>query len=334
MNHQNQYTPPDDTTMIIYQSRNPIDPQRKRDLALRCGVKCIKLRYAGTLSAPDGDTQGMTVGISGFQHVKLATQPKKGGGTESVAFWHKNEFTNEPIAEGSMTFVCDEMGSAFAYLPDGAFNRVRLACAEMSHNANWFIEDEKVLAEIRDLANVILTSVEHRIAVENEERMKAETDVVVREKGIISGIHHKSRAEIELEVIKKQIKDLEIEQETAVKRKELKERVEALQAAKAGLVDKPEDSVEKFPENVQTKTGAKPVEVDAENALTKQATAEIYAENSELIDKLKEDRKTATGKTQGWAFTAEYRKTVKPLIENRVKEIKEKREHSTAGVAT
>jgi len=96
---------PDDTTLVVYRgSRVVVDPERKRDLAKRCGVKFILLYNKPDRLHPEGS-------VSGFQKVELQVLPAKGGhGTEPFARWHRNEVTQEPAAEGAMDFIADEFG--------------------------------------------------------------------------------------------------------------------------------------------------------------------------------------------------------------------------------
>jgi hypothetical protein len=313
--------PPDDTTMIIYRSKTPVDPQRKRDLARRCGVECIKLMYKDFLST--------SVGVSGFQRVNLLTQPGKGGRIEPTARWHKNEYTNEPMFEGSMDFVPDEMGTGWAFLPDSPGNRVRLACAEMANNAVWEIDDKNVLKEIQELAIEIQNSIEHKKLAEASEMASTEVNVRVREKGVVSGVEHKSRLENEIAVIKDKIKELE----QLKIRSDLKKQLAELQADYPEIAAVSESKIPKEDTDGDTKF-QKPAETFASIDARKQAKADVYSQNRELIDSVKDAHIKATGSSKGWGWSKEYKEKVEPLIETRIKELTRTDEHSTTGIAT
>jgi hypothetical protein len=332
----------DDTTLVIYrEGRKPINPERKRDLARRCGVNFIRLRYKGSISTP--------IGVSGFQHVKLQSRPRKDGGVEPVAQWHKNIYTNEDMAEGAMDFVPDEMGSAYAYMPDGPFNRVRLAYAQIAGNAVWEIDDnERVKTEIDELANKIRESIQYRIEMEDLRRQSVEVEMRVRERNIKTGIEHKTKLEIEIGVLQEQVKSMELEQ----KRNELKKRLADLQgfhpelSAQPQAVIPPQTTV-RFVEAPPPDDLEKPDSSDendnddnddnddreSENAeangeksrrsvgARRQAKADVHNANSELIEGIKERFFKKTGKRRGWAFSPEYREKIIPLIEQRVMEL-------------
>jgi hypothetical protein len=341
-----QSTPQDDTTMVIYRgSRKPLDPSRKRDLAKRCGVEFIRLIYKDNLTS--------TIGISGFQHVKIRTQPRKGGGVEPVAQWHKNIYTSKPMAEGSLAFVPDEMGTGYAYLPDSSFNRVRLAAAEIGQNALWIIEDKKIHSEICELAEEIRKSIEYQKAVENDEKLKIEVEMRVQENNVKNNIVHKSRIEIEIGVLEKRVKDMEIKKKRDVLKMKLlrlqesylKEQQEEIQQSTKSevqdtqenedvLADNPIDnnSEDEFLDLIDENDNSENDELKME-LLKKQAKTEIHSGNKELIESVKSKYLKRTGKQHGWAFSPEYRRLVHPLIENRLKELIAENEHATISVA-
>jgi hypothetical protein len=323
-----QSTPIDDTTMVIYRgSRKPINPERKRDLAKRCGVDFIRLRYKDRLTTP--------VGVSGFQHVKLRSQPRKGGGVEPVAQWHQNAFTLQPMAEGSMDFVPDEMGTGVAYLPDSAFNRVRLAYAEIAQNATWDIDDKRTELEIKELANQIRESIEYREKMEELNRAQTEVAMKVKQDGVATGMEHKTRIQIEVGVLEEQVKEMELKK----RRDELKKRIAELQGNHPELINNAEDGVDAA-EDIKEKEPSPPeddlsdlleelakedvFEEDAErlkDAFKNQAKTEIHNANKELIEQIKKSYFKETGKNRGWVFSSEYRSKIGPLISARLQEL-------------
>lgn len=338
-----QKAPIDDTTMVIYRgSRKPVDPSRKRELAKRCGIDFIKLIYKDNLTT--------NVGVSGFQHVKIRTQPRKGGGVEPVAQWQLNMYTMQPMAEGSLDFVPDEMGTGIAYLPDSPFNRVRLASAEINNNALWTIDDKDIHRQILKLAEEIKQSIEYQTAVEDAERAKTEVDIRVRENNVKVGIEHKSRIEIEIGVLENRVKEME----AAKKRDQLKKRLAELQGNYAEYIDnenstipendkpvepittEPETSIEHaddIDESVDTILKQDEILPDDDDIefLKIRAKTEILNENKELIEAVKSKYLKRTGKNRGWGFSPEYQTMIHPLIEKRLKEIIEN-EHSTVSV--
>lgn len=312
--------PPDDTTMVIVRGqRKPMDPARKRDLAARCGIKFIRLRWKSNLST--------TVGTSGFQPVYLMTQPKAGGGEEPVARWHKNEFTLEPMAERQMDFIPDEMATGWAYLPDSPFNRVLLAHAELKGNALWDIHDEDIARQIRELANEIQTSVEYLQAVEEADRAATEVSVRVRERGAVTGLGEKTRIEIENEVLKAKIRD---EEQLSVQA-ELKKKLADLQASRGMAVTASATSDTGKLVSVTPVFDAGEAEKARQKMLRDQAIGEIHGQNAELIEQIKKAHLEKSGKIVGWPFSQEYRDKIKPLVDARVKELNE---HSTTGGAS
>lgn len=317
INLRNAPVSPDDTTMIILPGKKPVEPQKKRDLALRCGVRCIKLRFKGQLTS--------TIGVSGFQPVKIMTQPRPGGGIDSVAVWAINEWTKEPVAERTMEFVPDEMDTGYAYLPDGPFNRVRLAYAEIAKNALWEIEDESVRKEILDLADEIKKSPEYRAECEEADRLATDVKVRVQERGIIAGEAQKSKIELTNKVLSEKIKELEQQE---LREKNLK-RLAELQA-RVGKIEPTTETTTVLLK--QTEAPVTPKKINAKE-IRNRAKAEIYSENAELLDSVKAAHLAATGKNKGWGWSTEYRDKIEPLIENRIKEITE-REYSTVGGAT
>jgi hypothetical protein len=338
-----QKTPIDDTTMVIYRgSRKPVDPSRKRELAKRCGIDFIKLIYKDNLTT--------NVGVSGFQHVKIRTQPRKGGGVEPVAQWQLNMYTMQPMAEGSLDFVPDEMGTGIAYLPDSPFNRVRLASAEINNNALWTIDDKDIHRQILKLAEEIKQSIEYQTAVENAERAKTEVDIRVRENNVKVGIEHKSRIEIEIGVLENRVKEME----AAKKRDQLKRRLAELQGNYAEYIDEQNSTIlensktiepmeaesetsiehaDKIDESVDTILNQDEILPDDDDIefLKIRAKTEILNENKELIETVKSKYLKRTGKNRGWGFSPEYQRMIHPLIEKRLKEIIEN-EHSTVSV--
>lgn len=316
LNMRNIPIPPDDTTMIVMPGKKPVDPAKKRDMALRCGVKSIKLRYKYNLTS--------TVGTSGFQPVFIMTQPRHGGGIDSVARWNVNEWTKEPLCERAMDFVPDEMEVGWAYLPDGPTNRVKLAYAEINNNALWEIDDKEVFKEIRELANEIQESVEFRLEREEEEQATTEVNVRVREEGIATGAELKSRTEIVNETLRDKIKELEQKD----LQRDLLKRLAVLQGKESNGV-KPDQVVANDKDKPAHECSVDVGKIE----LKKRAKAEVYSENAELIDSIKADHIEATGKTKGWAFTSSYRRQVEPLVAKRIEEIKDS-EHTTIGGAT
>ena len=313
LNLGNRPTPLDDTTMVIYRGgagRKPMFPDRKRDLARRCGINFIRLMWKENLTT--------TIGVSGFQHVKLSLLPKKGGGKEPVAQWHKNEHTLEPMAEGAMDFVPDEMETGFAYLPDSPFNRVRLAYAEIAKNAQWVIDDDKIKEEIFELVTEIKQSIEYKQEVTDQDRERMDVEMRVKENNVKSGIEHKSRIELEVGVLAEKVKELELNE----KRDALKKRLAVLQ----GNISK-DKPVDKKPV-----VNKKPVGVDS--SIRKQAKADVYNKYPELIEEIKTAHKEKTGNARGWGWAPEYKDKVEPLVNKRVEEILEENEHSTVGVGT
>lgn len=345
----NQATPVDDTTMVIYRgSRKPIHPERKRDLARRCGINFIRLLYKHSLST--------TIGVSGFQHVKLRTQPRKGGGIEPVAQWHQNAFTLEPMAEGAMDFVPDEMGTGCAYLPDSPFNRVRLAYAEIAKNALWTIDDKEVYLQICDLANEIRESIKFRNEMEEAKQKRIEVEMRVKEQNVAIGIEHKDRLEIEVGVLKDTVKKLEL----AKMRESLKKRIVELQGenpeysnpvepelipepvkasfdddAKPDIQENREDNFEDLETNTEEQVPDSEEEMSADQIksgmIKRQAKVEVHMANQELIESIKSKYFKRTGKRRGWAFSPEYRDKIGPMIKTRIQELMN--EHATAGVA-
>lgn len=303
----NKQNAPDDTTMIIYRGRKPIPSERKRDLARRCGVNCIRLRWNESLNT--------ITGVSGFQNVRLRVSPKKGGkGSEPTAQWHKNPHTGEPAREGQADFVPDEMGTGWCYLPDSPTNRVTLAYAEIGKNALWEIDEDGVKKEIVELAAEIKQSIQYQNEMLEAEQRRTEVEMRVREHNATTGVERKNKIELENEVLKKKIKELE----AAKEREELKKRLAALQG-KIGDTQPKQVDVKDAPKDKQ--------------AIRKQAKADVYFANKELVDQVKAAQKEATGNTRGWAFSKEYAEKIKPLISKRIKELKGRDEHSTVGVA-
>lgn len=319
INTRNTPVPPDDTTMIIMRgARKAIDPEKKRDMARRCGIECIKLRWKGRLTS--------TIGTSGFQPVYIMNQPAVSGGVDSVARWAVNEFTNKPLAERSMDFIPDELDVGFAYLPDGPYNRVHLAYAEIAGNAPWEIDDPEVKKNILDLADEIKKSTEFRMEMEELDSKKTEVKIRVQEMGISIGEAVKSRIELQNTVLEEKIRELE---QAELREKNLK-RIAELQARVGGGVTSASTE--------QVKVDAQPVpkkatSVSDAKVLRDRAKAEVYSENHELLDSVKASHMKATGSTKGWAFGPEWRSKIEPLIEKRIKEITES-EHATAGGIT
>lgn len=326
----------DDTTMVIYRgSRKPIAPERKRELAKRCGISFIPLIFKGNLTS--------SVGVSGFQHVKLRSQPRKGGGVEPVAQWHLNIFTNQPMAEGSLDFIPDEMGTGRAYLPDSPFNRVRLAYAEIANNALWIIDDKEIYKEICTLAEEIRNSVEYKKAVEKVESLRTEVEMRVQEQNVKIGVEHKTKMEIEIAVLEKRVKEMEGQQ----KRDELKRRLKDLaikaelqqpsitnKAVEAVLVDDTEEN-----NNVNEEAGIDIEDIDIspdENTMflyKKRAKTEVHEKYPELIEDIKKKYLERTGKNRGWGFSPEYLTLIEPKIQERLKEIIAENEHATVSLA-
>lgn len=307
----NQASSADDTTMIIYRNRRPISSERKRELARRCGINCIRLKYKESLKT--------YVSVSGFQPVRLmVVQGLKGLKTPTVR-WLKNEITNEPLCEGTMDFVPDELGTGYAYLPDSSKNRITLACAEMEKNATWEIDDEKVKAEIDKLASEIAVSIEHRKAVEELEYRKTEVEEKRKLDNISLGIESKSPLEIQNAVLKDKIKELELKKE----QKELRKRLVALQG----------DHPEAFRDDNTVIKTAKEKEAlrEKRQAARMRAKADIYLSHQELIDEIKAKHEERTGKTKGWGFSQEYITQIEPLIKKRTEEILLEDEHTTTG---
>lgn len=330
-----QPTPLDDTTMVVYRgSRKPVLPERKRDLARRCGINFIRLMYKENLTS--------TIGVSGFQHVKLRTQPRKGGGTEPVAQWHVNMFSNKAMAEGAMDFIPDEMGTGWAYLPDSPFNRIRLAYAEIAQNALWTIDDNQIRDEILILANEIKKSIDYQKEMEELKSKQTETLMRVQEKNIKLGVEHKTRLEIEVQVMEKKLEEMEL----IGRREELKRKIVEFQSNHPEVIDKkliPETNkqiqptIQSTPEPEVQEDEVTDNEIIDQNTLDiirEKAKLEIHEENKELIESIKEEYLKTTGKNRGWAFSPKYREKILPLIEQRINELKEKNEHSTIGVVT
>lgn len=332
----NQTAPVDDTTMVIYRgSRKPIFPERKRDLAKRCGINFIRLVFKESLST--------TVGVSGFQHVKLQTQPRKGGGIEPIAQWHQNIYTLKAMAEGSMDFVPDEMGTGHAYLPDSPFNRVQLAYAEIAQNALWTIDDKDIHREICELANEIRESIQFKMEMEALKQKQTEVEMRVKEKNVVTGIEHKKKIEIEVEVLEDRVKEMEL----INKRENLKNRLVQLQGNLSELSipepvesplkseEKPEDNFEDIAFDINEQSLFDEKEISEEqvqaNNIKKQARTEVHNNNRELIDSIRKKYFEKTGRNRGWAFSPEYRDKVGPLISARIQELKN--EHATVGVA-
>lgn len=307
----NQPVPPDDTTMIIYRNRRPINPERKRELARRCGINCIRLQYKGSLTT--------NLGVSGFQPVRLMVVPGLNGLKTPTARWLKNEVTGEPLCEGAMDFIPDEMGTGYAYLPDSPKNRINLACAEMAKNALWEIDDEKVKAEIVKLAGEIAVSIEHRKAVEELEFQKTAVEEKRKLDNISLGIESKSPMEIQNAVLRDKIKELELKKE----QEDLRKRLVALQG----------DHPEAFRDDNPVIKSAKEREElrEKKQAARMRAKADIYLSHQELIDEIKEKHEKRTGKTKGWGFSQEYITQIEPLIKKRTEEILLEDEHTTTG---
>lgn len=304
----NSQVPLDDTTMVIYKSRTPVAPERKRELAKRCGISFIRLLWKENISS--------IVGVSGFQHVKLHVMPTANGkGRIPSAIWDKNSFTNEPKMEGCMDFVPDEMGTGIAYLPDSPTNRINLAYAVIGKNALWDIDDPTIKKEIDELANEIKNSDEYREAMANIDRIRTETEMRVRERNISSGIEKKSSLEIEVEVLREKVKEAELNKS----REELRKRLAKLQGEVIPDSNSPKvDEVES---------------IGVSEGIRKKAKTEVYYENKELIDTVKANHFKTTGNKRGWAFCTDYQRQVKPLIDKKIKELLKENEHSTTGVA-
>lgn len=340
---KSQATPADDTTMVIYRGgRKPLQPERKRELAKRCGVNFIRLIYKYDIST--------NVGVSGFQHVKLKSMPRKGGGAEPAAQWHQNIYTHEPMAEGSMDFVPDEMHTGIAYLPDSPFNRVRLAYAEIAKNALWKIDDDSIRREILELANKIQESIEFRQEEERAKQKRIEVDMRVKEKNVAVGIEHKTRLEIEVGVLEDQVKELEL----VNKREALKKRLSDLQGYHPELVSPlstspvlqptpkgsfdedaaTSDTQEETDDNLDdivTDEEQSDIEQEDRAMLRSRAKTEIHNENQELIETIKGKYLKRTGRNRGWAFSPEYREKIGPLVKARMEKLQN--EYATVGVA-
>lgn len=307
----------DNTTLCVYKSykRKPVEPEKKRSLANVCGVNFIKLRWKKLLNT--------NIGISGFQHVKLVIAQNAQNINVPTAEWHLNPHTHQPMAEGAADFVPDEMGVGWAYLPDSPFNRVRLAYAELHKNALWDIADEKIKAEIADLAAEIGSSVEHAREMADLEDRKARTQMRVEQSNVKMGIETKSPIEIENAVLERKVAEMEAKK----KQKELKEKIANIQR---------EIGMESTVQKQESKGGInedKPVATALpkdKKVIRKQAKSDVYANIPDLIQSIKEERKEKTGRTQGWAFTERYKKEVQPMVDARMKEIID--EHTNSGV--
>ena len=320
-------TPLDDTTLVVFKgSRKPVAPDRKRDLARRCSVTFIRLRWKESLNT--------TVGVCGFQHVKLRVVPQKGGRREPSAQWDQNEYTMMPKAEGAMDFVPDEMGTGYAYLPDSPFNRVTLAKAEIGKNALWEFDDDAVHEEIKQLADEIRKSTEHLLEVEDLERKQTEVKIRVHEQNVKSGVKVKTRIDVENEVLESKIQ----QEEAKAKRAELRKRLADLQAQRGEPVRErtnkvpPPETVEDVVDDASSEAGppkqddtpkkGKPrMSPEKVKELRAKARAQVYEEKRELIAEVKQIHAMQSGKEAGWGFSVEYRNRIQPLINDRLEEL-------------
>lgn len=319
----NQPKRPDDTTMIIYRNRRAIDPERKRELARRCGINCIRLVYKGS----NGDSNLTTnISVSGFQPVRLMVVTGQKGVKTPTARWLKNEVTGEPLCEGAMDFIPDEMGTGYAYLPDSPKNRINLACAEMAKNALWEIDDEKVKAEIDKLASEIAVSIEHRKAVEELEYQKTAVEEKRKLDNITLGIESKSPLEIQNAVLRDKIKELELKKE----QDGLKKRLVALQGDIPEIIESANKG-KKISSAAAGEAIGKKVLREKHRAARMRAKADVYLSNQELIDSIKAIHEERTGGTKGWGFSPEFQSKIEPLIKKRTEEILKEDEYTTTG---
>ena len=293
----------DDTKLIIFKSRRAVRSDRKRDLARQAGVTCIHLIWTGG-KAPDEAFLAAMTSVSGFQAVDLALVPRAGGGYRQVTTWRMNSLTGLPKDEGTCTFVPDEMGVGHAYLPDSPHNRVKLAYAVIGKNALWRIPDDDIRAEIDNLAAEIVESPEYKEAIAIQERKRTETQVRREEMAASGEVIEKKPIELENIVLERKIKELEASR----KNRELKDRLKKI----TGEAEAAEPAQE------TRKSMGRPVSAPEARAVAK---AQIYEENADLIQKIKNAYSAEKGSTKGWAMSAGYIQQIRPLVEERLKEI-------------
>jgi len=244
--------------------------------------------------------------VSGFQAVDLALVPRAGGGFRQVTTWRMNSLTGLPRDEGTCTFVPDEMGVGHAYLPDSPHNRVKLAYAVIGKNALWRIPDDDIRAEIDNLAAEIVESPEYKEAMAILERKRTETQVRREEMAASGDVIEKKPIELENIVLERKIKELEASR----KNRELKERLKKITGETEGETSAPAPEVRKTTGRLVSAPEARAV-----------AKAQVYEENADLIQKIKNAYSAEKGSTKGWAMSAGYIQQIRPLVEERLKEI-------------
>ena len=134
-----------------------------RGLAETFGVKFIKLIW--------NDPIDTTVAANNFQGVVVGAA-SIGRNKKPFAEWSVDS-QGMPIRSSHLVFHPNELNVGVAYLPDSPFNR-RLLGSAYNHNALWHIDNEKIDAEIRVIAEEIENSEEYKNALERTARIRAE----------------------------------------------------------------------------------------------------------------------------------------------------------------
>lgn len=276
------------SSLVIVRGRKKISDQQKRELFEMYGGKFIKLRHHTTIEYGKNEHS-----VNGFRPVYLSIV-ERGGKRSAHMEWHTNQ-NGEPSADHQLTFYGDQFGVGFAYLPDDpdGYNRKKLASAKLGVVQQWDIFDEKIDAEINDLAKQIKASPEYRKKLEEIERIKTE-ERVRRQQSSNLGDHSQLNAvDSENLVLENRIKELEAKK----RNEELRKKLEELES-------------EAVDEAVSEDAGV-------DKALIKevrdQVKAEVWEEHKDLIEELKL-------KGKGWQFSKEYVEIVKPEIDRLLSE--------------
>ena len=316
----------DNCKLVVWRGRKFVASDRKRELARQIGVDCILLRWVGSSG---NELIGTEQAVCGFQHVKLSVIQGEGGISRPRATWDINEETKDARAEGSLDFVPNEMNIGYAWVPDSAFNRVRLAVAEIHQNALWVIEDEQTRQEIQEIAKEIVKDPEYIEALRQLELKKTRAQIGRQHLVATGQIDERNPIELENLVLERKLKEVEAKKI----HRDLKARLRKAMLELGGSEDedapqtadapKPTQHVAQKPASpVAKKAGPKRAKLKkGDSMLRAEAREAVYRENPEVIAEAKRLCQEQQGKATGWAMTSFYREQVLPLINARYEEL-------------
>lgn len=285
--------------------RKAIPWEQKMDIARQAGVEFIRLVHKEQCKTNRA--------ISGFQHVYIRWAPGRNG-RQLTGRWAVDEWSGNPICEHSLNFAPNQAEQGIAYVPKSPRNMITLASNELNGTAPWMpIEDEKIAAEVRALAEEIRNSPEHKAAVERIERIREETRIQEEQRAARGDIvQNVDNLLAEKKVLENRLAEMTTRQEI----EKLRAKVAELSKG-AGQTQPPSTPVASPP--------AEEVDTSRKEAkeLREQAKNDVYEANQELIRLIKQKHAEANGSTRGWARNPMYKKDVEPLIERRMKELAE-----------